>query len=119
MADWIIGVAGTIILILFGVIGYFYRNTRNVEEKRLNGLKTEDNKLYNISKSLERSINRLDKSTIKLESNITSQIEICGIRHTVLNKRMELNEDATKNNGEEINKIGKQIGDIKQKLIKI
>lgn len=112
----LLSIAGTVILILLGVIGYFFRQKRIDEKRELNGLKTEDNKLYVVTRSLERSVNKLDKASVRLEANVNSQIEICGTRHSILNKRMELNEDATKKNGIEINKLGHKIDEIRTKM---
>ena len=77
-----LAIAGTLIIILLGIVGYFIT-------QRYGATKEKEDRLTDAIEALRECVDHLGRTVAKIESGILAQNEICKLRHELIDERFK------------------------------
>lgn len=78
----LLAVAGTLIIILLGIVGYFIA-------QRYAAAATKERQLTDAIDALRQVVEQLGRAVAKIESGIIAHDEICKLRHAVIDEKFK------------------------------
>ena len=78
----LLAIAGTLIVILLGIVGYFIT-------QRYSATQEKEDRLSEAIEALRQCVVHLEKTVAKIESGILAQNEICKLRHDLIDEKIK------------------------------
>ena len=98
-------VLGIIITVLVAVLGWLVVRSYRMRDRK-------EDRLVEVTDKMLSSQHKMDNLVVKLEANVMAQIDICRLKHTPIDARLDKHRST-------LEKHEKQLIELEKKLIKI